>query len=370
MPSTPDARRSRGSMPATPSSVEIEIARREPITTTKTMARSESPNQSSASGSQQMDGSACSPRTSGLRVACSTRLRPIAMPSGTPMAAERKYPCARRPSDRSTAEPSRPSTTIPARLPATASGPGKRYRGHGPNLEASPHRRRSAVRDAARWSSGLTIRVLLRQGHRRRGVGGALGAPEHGADPSRELDERLVVGIARAGQAHLEVLEDAPGPAGHHHHAIAEHERLADVVGDEDDGLAIAHPDRLEELVHVRARLGVERAERLVHEEHGRIDGERARQRDAHAHAARELVRERVLEPGERDASDELSRARLRLGAAEALRAEHEDEVLPDREPREERRLLEDEHAIRPRSLHVAPVERDVSAGRLHEAGA
>ena len=42
-------------------------------------------------------------------------------------------------------------------------------------------------------------------------------------------------------------------------------------------------------------------AERLVHEQHRRIHRERARELDAHAHPAGELVRERVLEALELD---------------------------------------------------------------------
>ena len=75
-------------MPATPSSVAMAMARSEPITTTNTMACSDSPNHRSASGSQQMEGSAWSPSTSGFTVECINRERALAMPSATPMSAE------------------------------------------------------------------------------------------------------------------------------------------------------------------------------------------------------------------------------------------------------------------------------------------
>ena len=123
-------------------------------------------------------------------------------------------------------------------------------------------------------------------------------------------------------------MQDASGPRRHHDHAVAEHERLAHVVRDEDHRLAVSHPDPLQQQVHVAARLRVERSERLVHEQHGGVDRERPRELDAHAHAAGELVRERVLEPVEVDERDVLPRARVGVRAREAARAEREHEVL------------------------------------------
>ena len=61
---------------------------------------------------------------------------------------------------------------------------------------------------------------------------------------------------------------------------------------DEDDGLARLHPDFLDQQVHLVAREGVERAERLVHQQHGRIDREAAHDRGALLHAAREFARD------------------------------------------------------------------------------
>src|ERR1700745_2020133 len=70
---------------------------------------------------------------------------------------------------------------------------------------------------------------------------------------------------------------DPPGPGGHHQHARAEKDRLLDVVGHEQHGLALALPDAKQKLLHQRAGLVVERAERLVEQEDGGIVGERAR---------------------------------------------------------------------------------------------
>ena len=66
-------------------------------------------------------------------------------------------------------------------------------------------------------------------------------------------------------------------------------ERLLLVVGDERGGVAGAVMDFAQPAAEVAAHLGVERAERLVEQQHPRLDGERARQRDALALAARKL---------------------------------------------------------------------------------
>ena len=86
-------------------------------------------------------------------------------------------------------------------------------------------------------------------------------------------------------------LQHPARPPREHDDAIGHEDGLVDVVRHVEDRLARPLPDRQQLLLHELARLGVERGERLVHQQHGRIDGQRAR--DAHAlpHAARELVR-------------------------------------------------------------------------------
>ncbi len=61
-------------------------------------------------------------------------------------------------------------------------------------------------------------------------------------------------------------------------------------------GDALAQP-QIEEILHQQvARLRVERRQRLVHQQHGRAHHQRAGDADALAHAARELLRQRVGE--------------------------------------------------------------------------
>ena len=64
------------------------------------------------------------------------------------------------------------------------------------------------------------------------------------------------------------------------------------------------------------ARLRIDRRERLVHQQHVRLDGERARQPAALLHAAGHLIGERGLEAAEADQLDELRHLALDLRLA------------------------------------------------------
>ena len=82
-----------------------------------------------------------------------------------------------------------------------------------------------------------------------------------------------------------------------HRDAVAHRQRLLLVVGDEDEGDADLALHLLQLDLHLLAQLEVERAERLVEQQHlGPVD-QRPGQRDPLPLAARELVRLAVGEP-------------------------------------------------------------------------
>src|SRR6185437_14344390 len=112
-------------------------------------------------------------------------------------------------------------------------------------------------------------------------------------------------------------------------------------------------------LMHERARLRVERPERLVHQQDRRLDRQRARDGDALLHAARELRRETVLEALEVDEVDQLLRALLAFGARPALLLQAVKDVLPHRLPRVEREILEDDAAVGPGAGNRTPGDGD-----------
>ena len=77
----------------------------------------------------------------------------------------------------------------------------------------------------------------------------------------------------------------------HHDHPVRQIHGLGDVVGHVHHGLSGFAPHVGQQPLHVVAGERIERGERLVHQQHGRIVGKRTGDRDALLHAAREMVR-------------------------------------------------------------------------------
>ena len=108
-----------------------------------------------------------------------------------------------------------------------------------------------------------------------------------------------------------------PGPRRHDDDAIAEPGRLADVVGHEQHGQPPVADVGVELVVERVAGHRVEGAERLVHQQHVGLLGQRPGQRAALAHAARQLVRSLLGEGTEvhrLDAAASPARRRSALG--------------------------------------------------------
>ena len=95
-------------------------------------------------------------------------------------------------------------------------------------------------------------------------------------------------GRCGAGTRHLP--EDRPGRGGEDVDAVAEIHGLLDGVRDEEDRRLRLTPEIHEQRLHVQACRRIERAERLVHQDDPRRQNQRARDRDALAHAARQLA--------------------------------------------------------------------------------
>src|SRR6516162_11131971 len=100
--------------------------------------------------------------------------------------------------------------------------------------------------------------------------------------------------IARAGKRYLDVGDDLRGTASHDEHAISEQHGLADTMRHEEHCFAIALPEFEQHDVHVISGYGIERAERLVHQQNARIGNERAAERYPLAHPAGKLPRART----------------------------------------------------------------------------
>jgi hypothetical protein len=144
-------------------------------------------------------------------------------------------------------------------------------------------------------------------------------------------------------------------------------------VGDEHEGLAELALQALELLLERAAAHRVDRPERLVHQQHRRVGGERARHADALLLAARELggiaVGHVLLQP---DELDQLERPRALALAVPAEQLRHGRDVVRHRAVGEESGLLDDIADAAPQLVHghrreVAPVELDRPARGLDE---
>src|SRR4051794_35549016 len=200
----------------------------------------------------------------------------------------------------------------------------------------------------------------------------------HGLDPDllgqpglqgRELGARLDAVVARVRQG-----PSGPGPyggraRGHDPDAASEEDRLLDVVRDEEDSLAFGLPDAEQQLLHQRAGLVVEGAERLVEQQDLGVVGERPGDRGALLHAAREHARVVALEPLQADLGDISPDDPLALGPSHAALAQAEGDVALDREPGEERVGLEHHAAVRPGAAHLLAVEQHAPGARPVKAG-
>ena len=165
-----------------------------------------------------------------------------------------------------------------------------------------------------------------------------------GIDVVDQRAEGRVDAVARLRQVHLDLGDDAAGIGGEHQDAVAHQHRFLDIVRDQQDA-ADRHAAFAPEVEKVGAqRFGgehVERGERLVHQQQLGIDHQRAREADALAHAARQLLRVGVFEPVEADQVDGGQRPLAALLRRHALRFQPQLDVLLDREPGEQREALE-----------------------------
>ena len=183
--------------------------------------------------------------------------------------------------------------------------------------------------------------------------------------------ERLRAEIGKTEMPGIELGLHLAGMRRHHQDAVADQQRLLDRVGDEDHGEADLVPQRDQLLLHLAPGQRIERGERLVHQQHRRLHGQRAGDGDALLHAARQHVRIGVLEGAEIDLGDHLSGLLARGGARHAaVDQQREHDVAEHRLPRQQLvEFLEHHHAVGARPLDRLAVEPDRARHRRQKAG-
>src|SRR5439155_10611420 len=116
-----------------------------------------------------------------------------------------------------------------------------------------------------------------------------------------EFDARDQLEATRPLELDRDVELDPARPIRHHENAVGQEDGLVDVVCHEEDREPVLLSDARQELLHELARLGVEGAERLVHEQYLWTVRERPGDGNTLAHPAGELARIRVGELVETD---------------------------------------------------------------------
>ena len=201
-----------------------------------------------------------------------------------------------------------------------------------------------------------------------RAVGGLADPPaQHVVLADEGRDERRARRVVEPVGA-IDLLDAA---LRHDRDPVRHRQRFALVVGDVDEGDADLALDLAQFGAHVLAELEVERRERLVEQQHGRLDREGAGDRDPLALAAGQLGRFFVALAGERDELEQLIRALAAFALGDAATFEAEADVLPDAHQREQREILEDQRrraAIRADAAGRLRADQDRAAAGLEEA--
>src|SRR6478735_7640466 len=332
-----------------------------PMRMTNRIACSESWKSRIASGNQAIDGIVCSPVI--IEPIAARRIvdRATATPSTSPTTVAMRKPTTPRASVTPTACHSWPVPTWWASSANTGPGPGSTYDGFQPVSTTACHAPRAMATAASLGHSHAhtTCERTLVDGTASRAsrprisdsctVSSAMAGhllAQRGGDLAGERGHRGGLDPAGAVEVHGVLLHDPAGPAGQQHHAVTEPHGLADVVGHEEHGQAPLAPDRLELVVQQVAGHRIERAERLVHQQDGRLGGQGAGDRNALAHATGQLVRAPVGEVRQVHGGEVVPRLGLALLAADPPEPQRRRDVVERRQPREQRGLLEHQRGV------------------------
>ena len=147
---------------------------------------------------------------------------------------------------------------------------------------------------------------------------------------------------------------------------VGQVDRLGHVVRHEQDRVVLGPRHVEQQSLHLPARVRIERAERLVHQDDARLVDERASDRHALLHPAGEVLREVVRELVEADRLQVADRALAALRLRHALPLEAVFHVVAHRQPAERRVGLEHHAAVPAHRRDRLPLEQNL-AGRRPE---
>ena len=181
----------------------------------------------------------------------------------------------------------------------------------------------------------------------------------------------VVIWSRGARQGDVEGLADRGRRRRQHHDPVGEVHRLVDVVGDEQHRDPVRRPHVQQQVLELGAGLGVDRRERLVHQQDLGLVRQRPRDRGSLLHAAGELPRELANVVAEPDRRQRLGGHAHALGLLDALRLERHGHVVEQVEPRQQRPAVVLEHQRhRPRRLrHPLAEQAHLALRRRHQPG-
>ena len=163
-------------------------------------------------------------------------------------------------------------------------------------------------------------------------------------------------------------LDRTPGRRREQHDAIGQTHRLIEVMRDEDDRRARLPPGGEQVTLHDAARLVIEAAEGLVHEQEPGCQHQGAREGYPLAHPTAELARHPVGKGGEPDSFELFDGTAPGFTLREPAVAQTEGDVVAHRQPIKEVVLLKDQDRVATRTDDVLSVHRDGAASRVLQA--
>ncbi len=162
------------------------------------------------------------------------------------------------------------------------------------------------------------------------------------------------------------------GTVAHHQDAIREQHRLVHIMSDHDDGVAQTALDLHQGILHLGTGEGVERPERLVHQEHLGLHGQGAGDADALLHAAGDLVGA-TLQGMLHVHQFEIAQGPVVAFGAGFATAEHlidgETHIVVDAEPGQQGMVLEHHRPIRTGLGHLASFQHHPTLGGAQQTG-
>src|SRR6478736_5750070 len=308
---------------------------------TNTTARSVAPNQITASGTHATNGVICNATTIGLIARRAKPLSASASPSAVPKTTATMNEKASRMRVLIAA-----SVNVPSRIPSRNADQTTDGEGIAVESVSAATIAQTAITPATPASGGPSSSAS----HLARDTRVHL-LHQEGVDLRDDPRDQHVIEISRAWSVDPELLQQPAGRGRHHQHAVGQERRLPHVVGDEQEGLAVIRfdPEALHLALQQFASLRVERAERLVAQQDGRIRRERAGEGEALSHAGRELVGLCVGPSLQVDVREPSLCEVASSGCRHADELEPQLDVPLHRQPREQGRLLEEHRPVGPR---------------------